>query len=240
MRRGVALATELGCFYCHGELGRTGLPDPGESDTEVPSWSGGVWMMYVENDEEIRNWILHGSRTKPDEAVDEHDHAHAHAEESHGEKAIHMPAYEAVLGSQDLEDLVAAFKVLSGMSRPPSNSPERRGYEVARSWRCFSCHGPSGSGGHSNPASFAGFVPGWYGADFRDLVESREEFDTWIREGAIPRLSDNPIASWFIRRQRVPMPAYANLRSADRDDLWAYVQWLDETDGGTKGAGNPW
>lgn len=237
VRRGLARATELGCFRCHGERGRAGLPDPGETDTEVPSWSGGVWMMYVENDEEIRNWILWGSRKG---AADDHDRAHSHAEDSHGEKAIHMPAYDAVLGSRDLEDLVAAFKVLSGMNLPAPDSPERRGYEVARTWRCFSCHGPAGSGGFSNPRSFAGFIPGWYGADFKDLVRSRAEFDTWIQEGAIPRLARNPIASLFVRRQRVPMPAYKNLTSRDRDDLWAYVQWLDETDGGYKGGGNPW
>ena len=247
VRRGVARAIDLGCFSCHGELGKAGLPDPGKSDTAVPSWSGGVWMMYVENDEEIRNYILYGSRTNPDaeatkehQVADDHDEAHSHAEESHSENAIHMPAYEAVLSSQDLQDLVAAFKVLSGMSLPPTGSPERRGHELARTWRCFSCHGPAGSGGSSNPSSFAGFVPGWYGADFRDLVRHREEFDTWIQDGTIPRLANNPIASFFIRRQRVPMPAYKSLTSRDRDDLWAYVQWLDETDGGYIGGGNPW
>jgi hypothetical protein len=36
------------------------------------------------------------------------------------------------------------------------------------------------------------------------------------------------------------MPAYKNLTSRDRDDLWASVQWLEETDGGYKGGGNPW
>ena len=235
VRRGVARATELGCFSCHSELGRAGLPDPGKSDTEVPSWSGGVWMMFVESDEEIRNYILYGSRTKPDvESTEGHRH------ESRSEQAIHMPAFEAVLDPQELEDLVAAFKVLAGMNLPASDSPERRGYELARTWQCFSCHGPAGSGGLSNPASFAGFIPGWYGADFRDLVRNREEFDEWIQEGTIPRLANNPVASFFIRRQRVPMPAYKNLTAGDRDDLWAYAQWLEETDGGYKGGGNPW
>jgi mono/diheme cytochrome c family protein len=249
VRRGVARATELGCFSCHGDLGSVGLPDPGKSDYEVPGWSGGVWMMYVKNDDEIRNYILYGSRTKPVDASDElHAHGsdddggdtHSHQDDRHAEQAIHMPAYEEVLDSGDLDDLVAAFLVLSGMSLPPSDSAERRGYDVARRWRCFSCHGAAGSGGYSNPASFAGFIPGWYGADFRDLVRNREEFDGWIRDGSIARLLDNRIASFFIRRQAVPMPAYNNLTPRDRDDLWAYVQWLERTDGGTEGGANPW
>jgi mono/diheme cytochrome c family protein len=231
VRRGVALANELGCFSCHGGFGRGGLPDPGKDDTAVPSWSGGVWMMYVENDEQIRNYILYGSREET---------SGRSSEERGAAQAIHMPAYEDVVDSRDLEDLVAAFKVLSGMNVPPPDSPERRGYDLARAWRCFSCHGPGGSGGSSNPASFAGFIPGWYGADFQDLVRSREEFDAWIREGSIPRLAENRIASFFIRRQRVPMPAYQNLTSSDRDDLWAYVQWLSATDGGTTGGTEPW
>jgi mono/diheme cytochrome c family protein len=242
VRRGVARAGELGCFSCHGELGRAGLPDPGEPGSEVPSWNGGVWMMYVESDEQIRNYILYGSRTRPDrrESSDDHGDAHSHAKSSAGERAVHMPAYEAVLGSGDLEDLVAAFKVLAAMSLPPSGSPERRGYELARTWGCFACHGPAGSGGYPNPASFAGFVPGWYGADFRDLVRNREEFDAWVREGMIPRFADNPIASFFMRRQRVPMPAYKSLTSRERDDLWAYTRWLEKTDGGYKGGAKPW
>ena len=244
VRRGVALATELGCFSCHGELGRSGLPDPGQRDAEVPIWTGGMWMMYVESDEEIRNYILYGHRGRPNEKSPEHvdsdSHAHTHDSATQGEPEIHMPAYEGVVDSAALEDLVATFKVLSGMSLPPTDSPERRGYELARSWGCFSCHGPAGSGGRQNPASFAGFIPGWYGADFQDLVRNREEFDTWIREGSIPRLAENPVAAFFMRRQRVLMPRYMNLSVRDLDGLWAYVGWLERTGGGHEGGGNPW
>ena len=130
------------------------------------------------------------------------------------------------------EDLVAAYKVLSGMSAPAEDSPAGRGYQTARTWGCFSCHGPGGSGGLPNPGSFTGFIPGWYGADFRDMVRGREEFTSWIRDGAIPRLTRNPLALYFMRRQRIRMPRYRSLQSDAVQDLWSYVRWLEDTGGG--------
>ena len=267
VRRGVQRATELGCFSCHGELGREGIPDPGEQDHDVPNWSGGVWMMYVESDQEIRDYILDGSagreadgnangeehEPRRDEPAVTHDHEHDHADDQshadrgepavthdHEQHEIEMPAFRDVLGGTDLEDLVAAFKVLSGMTAPPRDSAARRGLEFARRWKCFSCHGPAGSGGLPNPGSFTGFIPGWYGPDFEDLVRDREEFDAWILEGSIPRLQNSFFASFFMRRQRLAMPAYKSASLAELDDLWAYVEWLRETEGGYDGVEPSW
>ena len=229
VRRGVMLARDLGCFTCHGERGAAGIRDPGgmePGEMEVPSWSGGVWMMYVEDADEIKEFILDG--------VSRRRAASKSAKEERERAAIHMPSYRDLINGRDLEDLTAAFLVLSGMNGPPPDSPEGRGYEVARSWGCLSCHGPGASGGLSNPGSFTGFIPGWYGADFRDLVRSREEFDEWVREGEISRLASNPLASYFTRRQRVQMPAYDNLAPEQLDDLWAYGSWLERTGGGLK------
>lgn len=234
IRRGLTRAQELGCFSCHGELGRTGIPIPGSKES-VPQWSGSVWMMYVKNDGDIRRYILEGSSQQPDEPAhgEEGEHEHQH-------DAITMPAYGDVIGDGDLEDLVATFKVLAGMVAPARGTPARAGYELARQWNCFSCHGPAGSGGYPNPGSFTGFVPGWYGADFEDLVRDRREFDTWVREGTITRLSGHPIAGYSLARQRVPMPAYRELTADQVDDLWAYAQWLKETDGGHRGEITSW
>ena len=151
-----------------------------------------------------------------------------------------MPAYGDVLSDSELEDLVAAFKALSGMTAPPRETPERAGYDLARHWRCFDCHGPAGSGGLPNPGSFAGFVPGWYGADFEDLVRDRDEFDAWILEGALPRLSGHPVAKHFLTRQKIAMPAYPVLTNAQLDNLWAYAAWLQETDGGHRSEIRQW
>jgi mono/diheme cytochrome c family protein len=189
-------------------------------------------MMYVKNDEDIRRYILEGSSSE------EASHEHGGAEHEHA--SITMPAYEDVVSASDVDDLVAAFKVLSGMVAPARGTPARAGYDVAREWKCFSCHGPGGSGGLPNPGSFTGFIPGWYGADFQDLVRDRTEFDGWIRDGSIPRLSGHPIAKYFLERQLVTMPGYGELTTEQLDDLWSYVEWLEDTDGGHRGEIAPW
>ena len=224
VRRGVVRARELGCFSCHGDLGRGGIKDPGARDLEVPAWSGGMYMMYVKNDDDIRRYILDGSAPKVD--------SREGLGENPPEAAVPMPPFRTAQEGRDLEDLVAAYKILSGMSGPPADSAEERGYQAARNWGCFSCHGPGGSGGLSNPGSFTGFIPGWYGADFRDMVRGKEEFVSWIWEGAIPRLSRNPLAAYFMRRQRIQMPRYRGLEHDEVQDLWAYVQWLERSGGG--------
>ena len=57
--RGAAIATRAGCFSCHGPQGTRGLPDPGNGQT-VPTWDGGMPMMYVSGEEEVREYILDG------------------------------------------------------------------------------------------------------------------------------------------------------------------------------------
>lgn len=217
VRRGIEKARVLGCFQCHGELGTSGLPDPGVTGAEVPPWTGGTWMMYVKDEQDIREFILDGHLQR--KKLQESDAPAA--------TAIRMPAYRRVVRSTDVDDLVAAYKVLAGMVRPPADSAAFKGQELARRWSCFSCHGPAGAGGYPNPASFTGFIPGWHGPDFEDLVRGRGEFDAWLKTGAIPRLTRHPIAPFFLKRQRIRMPAYANLTSEERDALWEYVQWLN-------------
>ena len=236
VRRGIVRAQELGCFSCHGALGGAGIPSPGD-DEGVPQWNGSVWMMYVESDDDVRRYILEGTPPHDD---GKRAQGHDAGRHDHEDRAITMPAYERVISESDLEDLVATFKVLSGMVKPPGDTPARTGYDVAREWKCFSCHGPGGSGGFPNPGSFTGFIPGWYGADFEDLVRDRAEFDSWIRDGTIPRLSGHPIARVFLERQRVSMPAYRGLTPGQLAGLWAYARWLKQTDGGHRGEIASW
>ena len=228
VRRGMERATALGCFHCHGHLGTDGIADPGERSPAVPGWSGGAWTTYVSDDMEVREYILNGYAGGPDSEA-------ARRYRDRDPATIPMPAYGDVLRGTDLEDLVAAFKVLSGMLRPSPGSAARRGLDVARRWDCFSCHGPGACGGLSNPGSFTGFIPGWYGPGFRDLVRDRQEFDAWIRDGMLTRLAEHTIASFFLRRQRISMPAYPGLSPGELDDLWAYVVWLEQSGGGHRG-----
>ncbi len=223
VRRGITIATEMGCFSCHGPLGAEGVPDPSLGE-DVPPWSGGVWMMYVKDEAEVREFVLDGVSAKRAAS------GSARAERERAE--IRMPAFRDRLSARETDDVVAAFLVLSGMKRPQDGTLEARGLEVARERRCFSCHGPGGSGGLPNPGSFVGFIPGWYGADWRDLVRDRAEFDAWVRDGTIPRLATNPIARRFLDRQKIRMPRYRDLPAEDLDALWAYASWLEATRGG--------
>ena len=215
IRRGLERARRLGCFSCHGELGRSGIPDPGAPDRDVPNWDSLARVRYVKTAQDVRDYILRGSVP------------------STSTPALEMPAYADMLDGTDLEDLVAAFMALSGMTAPPPNSPAARGEALAREWRCLECHGAAGSGGLPNPGSLAGFVPGWYGADFKDLVRDREEFEEWIRLGTPSRFEHSTVAGYFIRRQRLFMPSYEAIEPSGIDDLWAYAQWLERTGGGS-------
>jgi len=223
VRRGLEVATRVGCFSCHGPMGTAGIPDPKLGD-DVPSWSGGVFMMYVKSDEEVREYVQDGVSRRRAESES--------ASAVRRRAAIQMPAFRGTLTAREIDDVVAAFLIISGMKRPADGSTEARGLELAEKHRCFSCHEAGGSGGRPNRGSFTGFVPGWYGADFRDLVRTRADFVEWVRKGTIERLSDNRLARRFIRRQRLRMPAYSDLSDDDLGALWAHVGWLEKTRGG--------
>ena len=175
-------------------------------------------MMYTEGEDEVREFVLDGvsrRRARSQSAKAERERA-----------AIRMPAFRDKLTAREVDDVVTAFLVISGMENPQDGTPEARGLAIAEQHRCFSCHAPGGSGGRDNPGSFTGFVPGWYGADFRDLVRDRGEFVAWVRDGRIARLQESPLARHFIRKQSIQMPRYADLSDADVDALWSYVRWL--------------
>ena len=232
--RGAQLAREFGCFACHGPGGTGSIPNPGSEEEEVPAWDGGTAMMYVKNEQEIREWILYG---RPKRLEDEERHAFAGDSEAHGDEndvhdrssllPLRMLAFENVISENQLDDLVAYYKAVAAFETPPPRA--REGYEAASRLGCYGCHGPGGRVGSNNPRSFKGYIPPWHGRDFAELVKNEKELRRWILDGKIDRFESNPVARYFVRRQAIQMPAYRDaLRDGELEGLVTYVHWLNE------------
>jgi mono/diheme cytochrome c family protein len=216
--RGRAVADDLGCFACHGPEGRGGVSNPGSRRETIPGFTGSTLMMYVHDDAEIAQYIRDG---RPDRLADDPDYrAEIEAQ------AVRMPAYRGLLREGDLEALVAYVRAVSGMVEPRDESA-RRGLEVAREAGCFGCHGALGMGGRANPGSLKGYVPGFWGEDYRELVRDEGELREWIRNGRLARIDEHWIGGWFSRRQLLQMPAYERfLDDRQIDDLIALMRWI--------------
>jgi mono/diheme cytochrome c family protein len=250
--RGYALAEDLGCHGCHGPRGTGGVPNPragfAQSTGEIPAWDGGNAMMYVKNEDEIREWILDGRPWRlvlrdSLEARARHAGEDSSAESPFPEPGrveprparlariappVRMPAYRGVIDDEQLEDLVAYYKAVAAFSDDADDMPPRAriGYAVARDSGCFGCHGPGGLVGTKNPRSFKGYVPPWRGPDFRELVGNDEELRAWILDGVISRIETNRVGRWFYSRQVVRMPAYRGvLPDSSVDDVMSYIRW---------------
>lgn len=221
--RGERVAEALGCFACHGPGGTGGIANPRSRDREIPAWDGGTAMMYVERPEEIREWILFGAPRRLRAARAEQLEAGI----AQPAGLVAMPAYEGRLSDQDLEDLIAYFKVIAAYGRRPSDPLAVEGRRVASRLGCFGCHGPGGRVPMPNPGSLKGVIPGWEGEDFAELVRDDEELRQWILDGGIPRLEQHPIARRFVDRQIVAMPAYRDvLADGELEAIVAYIHWL--------------
>jgi len=198
--RGEKLAREQGCFACHGQGGLSGAPNPG-AEEDVHSWDGGTAMMYLENDGHIREFIEEGHRRDQDG----------------GAGMVKMPAYRGHLSERQILALIAYVKGVSAFY-PEMPDSIRSGMVTAAEAGCFGCHGPSGRGGVRNPASFKGLIPGWDDPKIHDLARDDREVEEWIRTGTLKRLEKNPIAHFFLRRQRLRMPAYDTVLSGRHED----------------------
>ncbi|MFQ5665206.1 MAG: c-type cytochrome [Candidatus Binatia bacterium] len=216
--RGYRVAIRAGCFNCHGADGAGGVKNPGSTDGEVPGFSGGVPMMWVKSEQEMREYVLDGApaRKRRDPQYREQQEA----------QLLAMPAYRGHLSARELGDLMVYLRAVSGLIPPPDDTVAA-GQDLAYRLGCFHCHGPMGAGTSRNPGSFKGYIPGWWGDDFRDLVRNDEELRHWILDGEIARLRDHPLAQHFLRSQRVSMPAYRDFITAPQlDALVRYVRWV--------------
>ena len=218
--RGHRLAGELGCFACHGPEGAGGTKNPGRQEGEVPAFTEQTQMMYVKTTDDLREYVLDGA---PKRRRDDPDYR-ARMEAA----ALHMPAYRGRVSAAQVEDLVAYLRATSGQLLPSADEAKvQRGGELAAEYGCFRCHGALGAGGLPNPGSFKGYIPGFWGADYDELVRTDDELRQWIADGKIDRIAEHPIGGWFFRRQTTKMPAYGRfLAPEDVDALAAYVTWI--------------
>ena len=124
------------------------------------------------------------------------------------------------------EEVIAYFMAASRSERI-QDAAAARGRELVVKFRCESCHGVGGSGGLPNPGSLKGYVPGWLGPDFGELVADETELRSWVMDGGVERLGRDPLARFFLARQRLQMPSYRSaLSPEDTDALVAYIRWL--------------
>jgi mono/diheme cytochrome c family protein len=219
LTRGRLIAERKGCFACHGPEGTAGIPNPGAKGDQVPAWDGGTAMMYVDTPGEIREYIADGlpARKRADQA---YVAATLRAK-------IAMPAYRELLSEKDLDDLAAYVVAVSGLGGPPEDSIEAKGRAEAREHGCFSCHGVDGAGLVPNPGSLKGYIPGWRGPDFAELVRDDGELRAWILDGGIPRFAEDRLARFFIDAQKTQMPAYRGaIKDEDVAAIMAYIKWL--------------
>ena len=220
--RGHLVAVRAGCFNCHGANGGGGVKNPGSQDGEVPGFSGGTPMMWVKSEQELREYIVDGAPARK-----RSDPRYRQAMEA---QLLAMPAYRGQLSGSEVDALVVYIRAASGLMTPP-DPQAAEGQDVAYRFGCFQCHGPMGSGASRNLGSLKGYIPGWWGNDFRDLVRSDDELRAWILDGEIARLRDNPIASFFTHRQRVYMPAYRSfITDHQLEALVRYLRWVNQGD----------
>ena len=109
------------------------------------------------------------------------------------------------------------------------DNPLLAGERLVRQYHCFNCHGHLGQGGFKNSKSLKGYVPGYFGSDFRDLTRNAnpESVREWIMHGLDPAILEAPVSGWiaafFFDRQAVSMPSYKSLEPEEVEILVDYV-----------------
>jgi len=211
--KGLQLTKNLGCFGCHGTLGREGISNPGSFKGLIPPWDGKDFASVVENDEELKQWILEGK-------IPRFESNPLARYFTHGQK-IQMPAYKNILKEGELEDIISYIKWLRDPQKHPvqywvePNSPlseplVKRGEWLYKQHGCVACHGVAGEGGVINPNYIVKFVP-----SLNDLAERMELFDkeqvmaiiTAAERGvSLEALQENP-----------PIPKYAAFYAQYKD-----------------------
>jgi mono/diheme cytochrome c family protein len=218
VQRGFRVAEEHGCFTCHGPGGLKGYDDAEGSIGGVPPFTQDEVRGHAKSVDEIREWILDGMPKRMMQEPPEPDEGAV--------PVITMPAWREVLSAREVEDLVAYVVAVSDFEPGPEGQA-LAGRDAAVRLGCFQCHGPQGRGNPPNAGSLKGYIPSWDGPDYPELVKDDAELREWIRDGSPLRLREHRIASHFLRKQGVKMPAYHDaVKDEELAAIGAYIQWM--------------
>ncbi|MBV1881952.1 MAG: hypothetical protein KUG82_09980 [Pseudomonadales bacterium] len=140
----------------------------------------------------------------------------------------------------DCEDVMAYFEAIRirrnfiHRAKAAPNNPLIAGERLVRRYHCFQCHGELGQGGFQNNKSLKGYVPGYFGDDFRTLTNNAdpESVRKWISQGLDHDIVETPvtggIAEFFFNRQAIHMPSYKSLGIKEIEILVSYVIALNQ------------
>jgi len=235
--RGEKLARQAGCFACHGRgdgEARFNLRD--NNGRWVTKANPTLWDNGVTETKVILDWIKHG--VPADQAA------------RHKKLFIQMPAYEGRLKPSEMEDVAAwvlaeglkytqtpiALKEKSPALPTGTVTPEQlllAGDRLSRKFGCYQCHGELGQGGVANPDSLKGYIPGFFGKDFRILTANndRAEILHWIDHGrgrAIESGLLGGVARRYFAGQAIKMPGYRDqLAPAEKELLADFLLLLE-------------
>ena len=101
-------ARTLGCFNCHGPEGRGCMPNPGALKGYIPSWDGADFPDLVQNDGELKEWIMNGSCKR----LLENRAARFFLQR----EKVQMPSYRGKISDEQVESLIAYIKWLRAES----------------------------------------------------------------------------------------------------------------------------
>ncbi len=236
--RGAKLAESAGCFACHGRGdGEKRFNLRRREDQWAAKNNPSLWEGDITKVDELVEWITNG--VTADEV------------EKHKRLFIKMPAYKDRLKSDEI-DAIAAWVLAEGLkssqgvgssAKPIEETHQSpmgdrllvQGDRLSRKYGCYQCHGELGQGGVANPASFKGYIPGFFGQDFRKLTANgdRTEILHWIDHGrgaAVESGLLGGIAKKYLDGQAIPMPGYRDQLTAPEKELLAdYLLLLNQT-----------
>ena len=219
-QRGAKVADQAGCFSCHGLRSDQGSLNP--SRASEPSSFSRVPSIFEErySVEVLREWIEEGISSEKRQSK---SHTEARKKE-----LLHMPPYKGRLSSDEIDDLMAFLALTQYSVAAPSYSAPAPGEELVRRFACFTCHGELGQGGVKDLGSLKGYIPGFFGQDFRALTRNGNLKDIfeWIENGASDSFLNQGFLGFypgrfFSERQVIKMPAYKELLPPDEIQIIA-------------------